>query len=53
MSNLKMIKMEPFIAFTILSPIKTKETCVFLAPGKHTDLIPLINDNSSKNTTGV
>lgn len=26
MSNLKMIKMEPFIVFTILSPNKTKET---------------------------
>lgn len=31
MSPLKMIKTEPFIAFTILSPTKTKETCVFLA----------------------
>lgn len=33
MSNLKIIKMEPFIEFTILSPTKTKETCVFLVTG--------------------
>lgn len=33
MSNLKIIKMEPFIAFTILPPSKTKEICVFLATG--------------------
>lgn len=33
MSNLKIIKMEPFIKFTILSPTKTKETCVFLVTG--------------------
>lgn len=33
MSNLEMIKMEPFIAFTILSPTKTKEISVFLAMG--------------------
>lgn len=52
MSNLKMIKTEPFIAFTILSPTKTKETC-FPSYGKHTDLISLINDNSSKDTSGV
>lgn len=33
MANLKITKTEPSIAFTILSPTKTKEIYVFLATG--------------------
>lgn len=48
-NNLKMIKMESFIAFTITS-LQNKRNLCFPSYRKHTDLIPLINDNGSKNT---
>jgi len=52
MNNLKMIKMESFIAFTIPS-LQNKRNLCFPSYRKHIDLIPLINDNGSKNKSLV
>lgn len=49
MNNLKMIKKESFIAFTIPF-LQNKRNLCFPSYRKHIDLIPLINVNGSKNT---
>lgn len=48
-NNLKMIKVESFIAFSIPS-LQNKRNLCFSSYREHIDLIPLINDNSSRHT---
>lgn len=53
MSNLKMIKGGTFCSVYYSLSHQNKRNLCFPSYRKHIDLIPLINDNSSKNTSGI